>query len=67
MPRTKGSKDKKRRVMSNASLQNLSNPVPGYISAAPRIYAPAGIVRQFKGLDSRERGAVVSRGLEEAQ
>ena len=53
--------------MNEASLQNLPNPLPGYISAAPRIYAPAGIVRQFQGLDSRERGAVVSRGLEEAQ
>ncbi len=67
MSRTKGAKDKKQRAMSDASLQNLANPVPGYVSAAPRIYAPAGIVRRFQGLDSRERGAVVAKGLEGAE
>lgn len=64
MPRTKGAKDKKPRTMSDASLQNLANPVPGYVSAAPRIYAPSGIVRRFTSLDSRERGTVVAKGLE---
>lgn len=62
MSRTKGSKDKKPRHLSEASLANLGvNTTPGFRSASVRIYAPSNDVRWFTGMEPRERGEIVTK------
>lgn len=61
MSRTKGARDRNQRKMNPSSLANLPTPIPGFITAAVRIYAPTGDVRWFEGLEPKDRGAVVTK------
>lgn len=60
MSRTKGSKDKKPRALSESSLANIPIGVPGCAGKSVWVYGGESDIHWFASLSSRERGRIVS-------
>jgi len=63
MSRTKGAKDRHKRIMNPRSLETVRRATPGYSGAQVWIYAPDGVLRRFLRLSKEEKAKVIEVGV----